>query len=304
MSTQTMSTQIFSCRAYNHSRIALLIATVLWGIVLWGSVFTPKVDAGTFQWGDIVGTDVTYRDVTEDNDDASSHFAPMPGTGGPIARGNSLSLSPRGFSSKSANFSADSIDSTLITEIRANQNLQLGVIKLNMLGDYALGGLIGGQAHADNGGAIFWTILEIDNVPVSLASQATNVIYGTGAGANGGQYARPGDNGAGVIWNSIATIDLTGFLNSLGISGGVTALSLTFDHTLQTSADSVSTAFIKTKVIRLDVEVQGLGTLSGNLVDGNSGASSNSSQIPEPGTALLLIAGCCWGCGCRWRQAT
>jgi len=151
-------------------------------------------------------------------------------------------------------------------------------------------------------GSFFWAVLEVDNVPVSLATQATNFIFITGSGPNGGQYSRPSDDGAGVIWSGNARIDLVGFLDSLGISGEATEVRLTFDHTLLTSADAVSVAFIKTKSISISVEVLGLGSLMSNLVDGYNDTSSIPSQVPEPGTALLLLAGCFGCCHCRWHR--
>jgi len=232
--------------------------------------------AGTFSWGDIAGTDVQFLDVKENNGEVSSLFAPMPGSGGPIIIGNSLHLDPQNFQSQSQNNSADLIDSTLSTVIRANPLKGLNSVSISELGDYSLGGLIGGQASAQVGAAFFWTVLEIDGTAVNLASQATNLILGTGAGPNGGQYARPGDDGTAVIWNGVANIDLAGYLSSLQLDGSVTALRLTFDNTLQTAADDVSTAFIKKKSIDIDVET---GDAPGH-------------NVPEPSSlALVALAG-------------
>jgi len=112
-------------------------------------------------------------------------------------------------------------------------------------------------------------VLEIDNAAVSLATQATNLMLSTGGGPNGGMYARPADDGTAVIWNGVASIDLGSYLDSLQIAGSVTKVRLTFDNTLQTAADDVSTAFIKKKSIDIDV----------------------NTMIPEPTTALLLGLG-------------
>ena len=128
-------------------------------------------------------------------------------------------------------------------------------------------------------------MLEIDNAAVNMATQATNLVLGTGSGANGGIYNRPGDDGTAVIWNGIATVDLSGFLASQQITGSVTKVRLTFDNTLQTAADSVSNAFIKKKSIDIIVDAD--------------------PTIPEPTTALLLglgmvIVPCCRRRSC-WR---
>ncbi len=242
------------------------------------SLVSSIADAGTFHWGDIAGADVMFMNVTENNNEPSSLFAPMPGMGGPIAMGNMLHLDPQSFSSQSSNNSADLLDSQLSTVIMAGPGGGINSLSINELGDYSLGGLIGGQASAEVGAAFFWTILEIDNAAVSMATQATNLILGTGAGANGGIYNRPADDGTAVIWNGIANIDLNGFLASEQIAGSVTKLRLTFDNTLQTAADDVSNAFIKKKSIDIMVDAD--------------------PTVPEPTTALLLglglaIVPCC-----------
>ena len=234
--------------------------------------------AGIFHWGDIAGANVMFMDVTENNDEASTLFAPMPGVGGPIVMGDTLHLDPQGFASQASNNSADLIDSTLSTVIMAGPGGGINSLSINELGDYSLGGLIGGQASAEVGAAFFWTILEIDNAAVSMVTQATNLILGTGSGANGGIYDRPGDDGTAVIWNGIANIDLNGYLASQQIAGSVTKVRLTFDNTLQTAADDVSNAFIKKKSIDISVDTDTI--------------------VPEPTTALLLglglaIVPCC-----------
>lgn len=226
-------------------------------------------NAGTFHWGDFAGDNVMFLDVTENNDEPNSLFAPMPGTGGPIVLGNSLHLDPQGFASQSANNSTHLIDSTLSTVLMTGFGGAIEDIMISELGDYSLGGLVGGQAHAEVGAAFFWTVLEIDNVALSMATQATNLILGTGSGSNGGNYARPTDDGTAVIWSGTASIDLAGYLDSMQLAGSVTKVRLTFDNTLQTSADNVSNAFIKKKSININV----------------------NTKVPEPTTALLLGLG-------------
>lgn len=235
------------------------------------SLMPTTASAGTFSWGDIAGDDVMFLNVTENNDEASSLFAPMPGTGGPVALGNSLHLDPQGFASQSSNYSSDLIDGTLSTVIMAGPGGSIESMMITELGDYSLGGLVAGQATAEVGAAFFWTVLEIDNAAVNLATQATNLILGTGGGPNGGKYARPGDDGTAVIWSGTASIDLRAFLDSMENEGNVTKVRLTFDNTLQTAADQVSNAFIKKKSIDIDVDI----------VPG----------VPEPTTALLLGLG-------------
>lgn len=228
-----------------------------------------EVNAGMFQWGDYADGDVMFLDVTENNSYANSLFAPMPGTGGPIVAGNSLHFDPQAFAAQSITNANDLVDSTLTTTIMAGPNSGIENITISEFGDYSLGGGVGGQAMAEVGAAFFWTVLEVDNQAVNFATQATNLILGTGSGPNGGQYARPGDDGTAVIWSGTANIDLGGFLDSMQIAGDVTKVRLTFDNTLQTFADDVSSAFIKKKSIDIDVD----------------------TTVPEPTTALLFGLG-------------
>jgi len=291
--------------------------------VVWLGMLAADAEAGTFGWGDIDGKDVTFVDLTEDNDEFTSLYAPLPGTGSPFVDSNSLLLSPSqlGFSSLSSDGSADVIDSTLSTIIRAKSCSSLESINIFEHGDFSLSGSNRGSANVVVAGAFFWTILEVDFVPVSFASQATNLLLSTGAGPNGGQYSRPGDDGTGVNWNGQANIDLAGFLDFFGISGKATEVRLTFDNTLLTSAEENSEASVKTEFIDINVEVGVHISRSGIPTDcdddfdvdgadflllqrripelipmwqsfygtGGSVLSSARTAVPEPGTALLLL---------------
>ena len=83
------------CRSFRMSLIFAVAPMVFCG------GFVAPVQAGTFEWGDLAGDDVAFFEVTEFSDEATSLYAPMPGTGGPMIRGNSLFLTPRGFASQS-----------------------------------------------------------------------------------------------------------------------------------------------------------------------------------------------------------
>ena len=226
--------RLSTCVFYSLAIVSLVIL----------SLIPATASAGMFHWGDFAGTDVMYLDVTEDNLEPTSLFAPMPGLGGPMVIGNSLHLDPQGFASQSAS-SAHAIDSTLSTTIMAGPGGGIDNITVSELGDYSLGGLSGGQANAQVGAAFFWTVLEVDNMAVNLDTQTTNLILNTGSGPNGGRYDRPADDGVTTIWSGAAAIDLAGYLAGQQIDGSATKVMLRFDNTLQTAADDISTAFIK-----------------------------------------------------------
>ncbi len=292
-----------------------LVAAVTVGL----SLLVVEAKSDTFGWGDIDANDVTFLDVTEDNDEVTSFYAPHPGSGAPITFGNSLRLFPsqQGFSSEAFFSSVDVIDSTLSTIIQAKSCSSLNALNIFEFGEYNLDGFYGGESYAQVAGSFFWTVLEIDNVPVSLATQATNLIVDTGSGPNGGQFSRPIDDGNLVFWEGMANIDVAAYLDSIEISGEATAVELTFDSTLQTSADFDSGAFIRTNLIVIDADVHsshvGTDCDGDGDVDGadflqlqrrrpeliplwkslygttENTLSSTSAVVPEPNSLLLLV---------------
>ena len=141
-------------------------------------------------------------------------------------------------------------------------------IQIAESGDHTLGGLTGGQALAQVGAAFFWTILEINNAPNVQPVQSQNMNFTTGGGPNGGEYARPGDDGTAILWSGSAFIDVDGYLAANHIDGRATKVRLRFDNTLQTAADAVSNAFIKKKEI---------------------GGVVITANVPEPASCLLLL---------------
>lgn len=224
--------------------------------------------AGMFTWGDLEDPagDIMFLDVTEDNAFAAPLFDEDPNVGSPDVIGNQISFNPQGFQSQSSGGGPNLIDSTLTTTLMAKPGKTIQNFRLSELGDYSLGGLPGGDAIAQVGAPFFWTILEIDNVANPQPVQSTNMIFTTGGGPNGGEYARGGDDGTGVIWEGEVFIDLAAYLDSENIAGDVTKVRIRFNNTLQTASDSGSNAFIKKK------------EAGGVIITGN---------IPEPSTVVL-----------------
>ena len=206
-------------------------------------------NGGTFNWGDIYDPagDVMYLNVEENNDESDALFAPNPGDGSPTVVGNQLVLDPQDFKSEPDPI-VDLIDSTLTTVIMANPGASIKNILLQEFGDYTLGGLSGGEAFANVGAALFFTVLEVDNSPVELSPVPLNMTVSSGGGSNGGEFSRPGDDGiAAVIWSGSAFFDVDAYLAELQIDGAATKVRLRFDNTLSTGADENSSAFIKKK---------------------------------------------------------
>ncbi len=242
---------------------ALLVATAAVG------------EAATMNWGDktTAGSDVVFLQVTEDNDEPSTVFAPA--ATGPSVSGNMLVFNPVNFQSQ-ANNGADLIDSTLTTTIQAKPGATIDSISVDEFGDYTLGGLSGYDALASVGAAFFWRVTEVDGAPVSLSTQVASMTF-----TGGGMYERPADDGTAVPWTGNVVLDVAAYLLSQGISGDATEVTLRFDNTLQTAADNFSNAFIKKKGVDITV-------------------TPGDPVIPEPTSAALLALGAL-ACGFRRR---
>jgi hypothetical protein len=240
-------------------------------ILCWALIFATAAgsEAATMNWGDKAGTDVVFQQVTEDNDEPSTVFAPA--ATGPSVAGNTLVFAPVNFQSQ-ANNGADLIDSTLTTKIVAKPGASIDSIAIDEFGDYTLGGLNDADALASVGAAFFWRVTEVNGVAISLPTQIAAMTF-----TGGGMYERPADDGTAVPWTGNVVLDVAAYLLGQGISGDATGVTLRFDNTLQTAADNFSNAFIKKKGVDITV-------------------TPGDPVIPEPTAAALLTVAavtCC-----------
>lgn len=238
------------------------------GGVLLGSLLSATTSsAATMNWGDVTDPagDVMFLNVQEDSGPTSPILF-----GAPSAVGNQLVYSPTGFQSESigaGGLDADLVDSTVTTTIMAKANEVIDNIQFSEFGDYTLSGLVGVDAIATVGAAFFYTVLEVDGSPVILNTQTASMQFSSGAGPNGGEFSRPGDDGTATPWSGSVFIDLNSYLATENIAGAVTKVRLRFDNTLSTAAGDGSTAFIKKK---------------------EAGGVIITTNVPEPASALLV----------------
>ncbi len=238
------------------------------------SLFSTAASATIVNWGDVsdAGGTVVFEQVTEDNDEPQTLFAPQ--LTGPTASGDTLQLDPQSFQSQSSGGGADLIDSTLRTTIASKAGEAINSIIINEFGDYSLGGLTGGQATASVGAAFFWRVIEVSNQPMSLPLQMAQLAV-----SGGGSYDRPGDDGTANPWTGSVLLNIAQYLVDEAIPGVATRIELTFDNTLQTAADGVSNAFIKKKGVEIIVD----------------------TGVPEPAAVAMLVAGLASMGMMRWR---
>lgn len=239
--------------------LALLVAATLG--------FAPTLaSAALVNFGDVSDPagDVTFEDVTEDNNLPTTVFAPE--AVGPTAVGNTLVLDPTGFQSQSSGGMADLIDSELSTTIVADPGAVITSFTINEFGAYSLGGLSDGEAMAEVNAAIFVTGATIGGVPTVLPAIQVPFVA-----TDGGSYERPDDDGTAVAWTGSAIFDVATGLAGVGLAGEVTSLDIVFDNALLTAADDVSVAFIDKKGVTITVETD--------------------PHIPEPATLGLVALG-------------
>lgn len=246
--------------------------TLCWALLL---AVVTTADAATMNWGDKTtpASDVTFLQVTEDNDEASTIFAPI--ATGPTVSGNHLLFNPVNFQSQASN-GADLIDSTLTTTVKAKPGASIDSIRIDEFGDYTLGGLNGFDALASVGAAFFWRVTEVNGAPIALPAQIASMTF-----SGGGEYERPTNDGTAIPWTGNVVLDVAAYLLSQNIVGDATAVTLRFDNTLMTAADQFSNAFIKKKGVDITV-------------------TPGDPVIPEP-TSAALMALAALACGLRRR---
>ncbi len=215
--------------------------------------------AGTMNYGDFMGDNITYEQVTEDNNQAPDVLL----YSAPSVAGDSLLFDPVNFLSEvNPGPGAQIVDAQMSTTVRAKPGYLIDTLHISEAGDYTLIGLPDTNAQAWVGAAFFWKAF---NAAGDLVGDSTaNMVFTSGGGEFGGQFSMPGDEGIAQIWEGSVTLDLSGL--------AATVVELTFDNTLSTSAEENASAFIKKKEI--------------------SGIVITPELIPEPGSiVLLLLAG-------------
>jgi hypothetical protein len=203
---------------------------------------TACCPAATMIYGDYSGADVIFTNVLEE-----SATDPLPLFGAPLSTSNSLSFSPTSFGSSSSGQNADITDSQLSLTMQAVDDSVISAIIIKEAGDYSLTGT--GDATANVGAAVFWTVLEINGVTLAgpLPTGTANVTFAQGSGAHGGSFRLPDDVGAANVWTGSLEVDMEDFLASQQLTGMVTKIALTLDNTLSTSSTAGTSAFIKKK---------------------------------------------------------
>jgi hypothetical protein len=263
--------EYFSNRA--SARFALVAGALLLAAMMIGQ---PAL-AATINYGDHMGTTVTYVDVTE-----SSGTDAVPLFGPPTVTGDSIDFNPVGFDAASAGGGADITDGqlTFMVEAKPGANGMVGI----SFSEAGITQLAGNVAAGDLSTATMvraagvLDVHEVDFVPINHISVPFFLTFNP----SNGDYFLGTDGGGGPLyftdWSGGANINLLQVLFDNGIrrTFGVTKLSVNLDNVLvATSQNGTSSLISKKDFGGLTITVQTPG-------------GGGGPDIPEPTTLVLV----------------
>ena len=238
--------------------------------------------AGIFTWGDLMGDNIMYLNVEEENDVDNALFAPNPDPSpvgvpqagqAPKVVGDQIILDPQNFDVEDTGGDpVDFLDSQLSTTLMAKEGRFIQNIHIREDGDYTLTGGPNGVANVSVGAQFFVTVLEIDGQPMPLPTHQQSMMVEKQVGPGNfvpdadGKFERVGDDGTANGWRGQVLIDVGQILADNGKTGFATKVELKFDNSITAFADQDSIAFLKKKEI-------------GGIVI--------TPNIPEPCSAIL-----------------
>jgi hypothetical protein len=255
------------------------------------------VNAGQISYGDFVGTNVTYRMVTEDS---SSDTVPPCMYCAPTVGGDTLNFNPVGFDASSSNGAvADITDGQLLFMIESNnkQTFAIPFIKISETGDTSLAGNV--PVGSDNTTTSVEItpvveIVEVDGValpaPITLTKMSTPPLPVLGEvftqlpgnTPSDGQWSLGVDGNGGPIfstqWNGMLVVNINDALVKSGTPfvRGATKVTVNIDNVLTAVSEAGTSATIAKK-------------------------DFITISIPEPATVGLLIVAIACGVLARRR---
>lgn len=241
----------------------------LGAICAFAALACQPVMAATINYGDFEdyadGGIIVYQDVTE-----GSATSAIPLYGAPSIDVNQLDFDPIGFGAIAggANGSPTIVDGQLNFSFETLPGSGIDSLLIEEGGDYSF---IGSGASVGFGIFAKLTVTEVNGVALAPTSQF-NVIGSVSNSANS-----PGGFVFNTPWSQGLLLDLGPALASNGFLAGsvVTAGEVTINDTLGALAQAGSSAFIAKK----------------DFVITPGGDLTPDGEIPEPSTAILVVAG-------------
>jgi hypothetical protein len=230
------------------------------------AVFVAGQARASINYGNFVGTTVTYLNVTE----ASPSNDPLPLFGAPTIAGNTLDFNPVGFSASASGGSFDLTDGQLDLTILANPGNAIPTIQFSEAGDFTLGGVGTAGTFVDVSATFFIDIVKVDGVSINPILATASMNFSPVAS---GTFDLVNNPGFGQVWAGVFTFDVNAFLTANNISyiSGATEIKVTLDNTLAAFSEAGTAALIAKK------DFKGLGI--------------TVPEIPEPTILTLLLCG-------------
>jgi hypothetical protein len=209
-----------------------------------------------------LGDDVAFRALSEDS---LTDPGALPLFGAPSVGGNSLDFNKISFAASANLGGIDLTHGSLTMGIEALGGTSIEQISLSEAGDYTLFGLGSAAALASVSAAVYLDIIEVDGVAIDPVKVQANMVFSPSDGSFDIQADGPA---VSAIWNGALVIDVAAALQSEGIVGDATAVTLTLSDMLAAASEPGAAAFIN----KSDLDIAVLA-------------------VPEPATLALLGAG-------------
>lgn len=205
-------------------------------LVLFAAV---SIQAASINYGDFVGSTVTYQQVTE-----SSLTDPVPLYGAPTVAGNSLDFNPVGFGATSNGGGVDLTDGQLVMDIQAHAGQNITQINFNELGTFDLIGSGTSNSYVQVSAFFVIEIKEVNGVGITPVQDEFWMTFSPDAD---GKYELPSNSGSGQAWSGSISIDINDMLITNGLAANATKVSVNLDNKLVAQSESGSFTYIDKK---------------------------------------------------------
>jgi hypothetical protein len=248
------------------ARIASRFPTSVAGSAVLLFLWTSFTQAAPINYGDFVGSTVTYRMVTEDS---GTDTVPPGMYGMPSVGGNTLNFNPVGFDSETSGPNADITDGQLLFMVESNNKETQAIlnIKINEIGDTTLAGNVPlgslGTSSSIRMAAVV-EIVEVDGVaitPITLSGMSASplpvlmpvyTLLPSNSPTDGTwQLGVDGNGGPSFTsqWNGELFVDVQDALNKSGMSytRGATRVTVNLNNVLAATSETGTSASVGKK---------------------------------------------------------